>query len=216
MKSILIIGLGRFGSHIARKLNDMGHEVMAVDNNEERINNALDYVTSAQIGDCTNENVVRSLGVNNFDICFVTIGENFQSSLVITSLLKKCGAKYVCTKASQDIQAEFLMKIGADEVVYPEREIAEKLAIRHNAKNIFDYIQLTSEYSLYEIPIIPSWAGQTVAAVNVRKKYRVNIIAIKHDNLLDPLPGGDYVFCEGDHIVVIGTSSDVFRLTSKT
>ena len=108
------------------------------------------------------------------------------------------------------------MKIGADEVVYPEREIAEKLAIRHNAKNIFDYIQLTSEYSLYEIPIIPSWAGQTVAAVNVRKKYRVNIIAIKHDNLLDPLPGGDYVFCEGDHIVVIGTSSDVFRLTSKT
>ena len=150
---------------------ELGNEVMVVDQDENIIQDLPNIYTDSHIGDCTNENVVRSLGVNNFDICFVTIGENFQSSLVITSLLKKCGAKYVCTKASQDIQAEFLMKIGADEVVYPEREIAEKLAIRHNAKNIFDYIQLTSEYSLYEIPIIPSWAGQTVAAVNVRKKY---------------------------------------------
>ena len=216
MKSVLVVGMGRFGRHLAGKMIELGNEVMVVDQDENIIQDLPNIYTDSHIGDCTNENVVRSLGVNNFDICFVTIGENFQSSLVITSLLKKCGAKYVCTKASQDIQAEFLMKIGADEVVYPERQLAKWTAIRHNEKNIFDYIQLTSEYSLYEIPIIPSWAGQTVAAVNVRKKYRVNIIAIKHDNLLDPLPGGDYVFCEGDHIVVIGTSSDVFRLTSKT
>ena len=171
--------------------------------------------TDSYIGDCTNEGVIRSLGVKHFDLCFVTIGEDFQSSLVITSLLKRFDAKCVIAKANQNIQAELLLKIGADEVVYPEREIAEKLAVRYNARNIFDYIQLTSEYSIYEIPVLQSWIGKTIMEVDVRRKYRVNIIAVKKENSLNPLPGADYIFKPDEHIVVIGKATDVFKINAK-
>ena len=155
------------------------------------------------------------MGVKHFDLCFVTIGEDFQSSLVITSLLKRFDAKCVIAKANQNIQAELLLKIGADEVVYPEREIAEKLAVRYNARNIFDYIQLTSEYSIYEIPVLQSWIGKTIMEVDVRRKYRVNIIAVKKENSLNPLPGADYIFKPDEHIVVIGKATDVFKINAK-
>ncbi|MDD6634524.1 MAG: TrkA family potassium uptake protein [Ruminococcus sp.] len=215
MKSILVIGMGRFGRHLAKKMLDLGNDVMIVDKDSEIFEQLAEKFTDSYIGDCTNKGVIRSLGVKHFDLCFVTIGEDFQSSLVITSLLKRFDAKCVIAKANQNIQAELLLKIGADEVVYPEREIAEKLAVRYNARNIFDYIQLTSEYSIYEIPVLQSWIGKTIMEVDVRRKYRVNIIAVKKENSLNPLPGADYIFKPDEHIVVIGKATDVFKINAK-
>ncbi len=215
MKNILIIGMGRFGRHLAHKMSELGNEVMIVDSKSEIIADMAEDFPDAQIGDCTNEGVVRSLGVTNFDICFVTIGEDFQSSLVITSLLKKLGAKSVVAKARYEIQEEILKKIGADEVVFPEREMAEKLAVRYNAGNIFDYIPLSGEYSIYEIPALDAWKGQTILELDLRKKHGINIIAVKYvDGTLKVMPTADYEFRTGDRVVVIGKSDDVFKLTS--
>ena len=215
-KSVLVIGLGRFGRHLANKMRELGNDVMIVDKHEKLVNELAPKFTDSHIGDCTNEAVVRALGVKQMDYCFVSIGEDFQSSLVITSMLKRVGAKYVIAKANQDIQAELLTQIGADEVIYPEKEIAEKLAIRYNSNNIFDYIQLTADYSIYEIPIMGSWEGKTIVEVDVRRKYHVNIVAVKSENEgLNPMPGADYVFQKDDHVVVMGKSSDVFKVAGK-
>ncbi len=216
MKSVLVIGMGRFGQHLASKMQALGNDVMIVDRNESIINSLAPNFTDSQIGDCTDSNVIESLGVSEFDICFVCMGEDFQSSVVITSLLKTHGAKYVISKATHSIQHEVLFKVGADEVVYPEREIAEKVAIRCNSKNIFDYIPLTQEYSIYEIPVRDSWVGKTIVDINVRKHHKVNIVAVIHDGKMKPMPGADYVFCEGDRITVIGKADDVFKISAKT
>ncbi|MEG2004347.1 MAG: TrkA family potassium uptake protein, partial [Clostridia bacterium] len=202
MKSILVIGMGRFGRHLAHKMQELGNDIMVIDKEASIIEQIASDFTDAHVGDCTNQVVLKALGVSNFDICFVTIGEDFQASLVITSLLKTFNAKYIVAKAQQDIQADLLRQIGADEIVYPEREIAEKLAIRHNAKNIFDFIELTSEYAIYEIPILPQWINGTISSLNIRNKYKINIIAVKNENTLKPMPGVDYVFKENDHVVV--------------
>lgn len=138
MKSILLIGLGRFGRHIAMKLDELNHEVMAVDKNESRVNAALPYVTNAQIGDATNEGFMESLGISNFDVCIVAIGDNFQSSLEATSLLSDLGAKLVVSRAARDVHAKFLLRNGANEVIYPEKQIAQWAAIRYSADHILD------------------------------------------------------------------------------
>lgn len=216
MKSILIIGMGILGSCLAQKMQELGNDVMIIDKNEERIQELSTIFNDAIAGDCTNPAVLRSIGINNFDYCFVAIGEDFYSSLEITSILKELGAKCVVSKAKRQRQADFLKKIGADEVFFPEKEIAEKLAVRYNATNIFDYIELTSDCSIFEIPIIPEWVGQSIIDINVRQAYNVNIIAIKNAESIDPMPQGNYVFKPEDHIVVIGKSSDVFRLSSMT
>ncbi len=213
MKSILVIGMGRLGRSFAIKMLQLGNDVMIVDMDEQVIDHLAPIFTDSQIGDCRQEGVLRSLGVNNFDICLVAIGENFQASLEITSLLKELGAPFVISKAKDDRQAKFLMMIGANEVVYPEREIAERLAMRYNAENIFDYIKLTSEYSLYEIPVVKSWVGKSILSLDIRQKYNVNIIGIKHNNSLRPMPSANYIFNQDDHVVVMGKSKDVFKLT---
>ncbi|HIW56810.1 MAG TPA: TrkA family potassium uptake protein [Firmicutes bacterium] len=213
MKSILVIGMGRLGRSFAIKMLQLGNDVMIVDMDEQVIDHLAPIFTDSQIGDCRQEGVLRSLGVNNFDICLVAIGENFQASLEITSLLKELGAPFVISKAKDDRQAKFLMMIGANEVVYPEREIAERLAMRYNAENIFDYIKLTSEYSLYEIPVVKSWIGKSILSLDIRQKYNVNIIGIKHNNSLRPMPSANYIFNQDDHVVVMGKSKDVFKLT---
>lgn len=216
MKSILIIGMGTLGEHLAFKMQELGNDVMIVDKSEERIQELSVRFKNSFVGDCVNEGVLRSLGVNNFDYCFVAVGENSYASLEITSMLKELGAKYVISKAKRVRQAEFLKRIGADEVFFPEREIAEKLAVRYNATNIFDYIELTGEYSIFEIPILPGWAGKNIQEIDVRRMYNINIIAVKRCQILTPVSDGTYVFEQGDHIVVIGKSSDVFRLSAKT
>ncbi len=216
MKSVLVIGMGRFGRHLAHKMSELGNDVMVIDKDKHVVQQYLTSFADAEIGDCTNATVVESLGVENFDICFVAISDDFQSSLVVTSLLKEFGAKQVISKAKRDIQADLLKKIGADEVVYPEREMAEKLAVRCNSKNVFDYIELTKEYSLYEIPILPQWVGQTIGELNIRRKFKINIVAVKQESDLKPLPSADYAFLPGDHMLVLGKAVDVFKLTAKT
>lgn len=205
MKSILVIGLGKFGHHLVNRLIALGNEIMIVDSNEDNIRDMFPKVTSARVGDCTNPDVLKSLGVRNFDLVIVCIGENFQNSLEVTSLVKEMGAKYVISMASRDIQAKFLLKNGADEVVYPDRDVANNLAAKWSENNVFDYIELTDEYSIYEIPIIDKWAGKTIREVNVRAEYDVNIIAIVDENgLVNVMPSVDYCFKKGDHIKVLG------------
>lgn len=153
MKNILLIGLGRFGRHIALQLNKLGHEVMAVDINEERVNESLPIVTNAQIGDSTNTEFLRSLGIGNFDVCIVTIGGNFQNSLETTSLLKELGAKLVVSRAERDVQEKFLLRNGADEVIYPEKQVANWAAIRYTADHIRDYIEVDEGHAIFEVEV---------------------------------------------------------------
>lgn len=213
MKSILIIGLGRFGTYMAKKFTELGNHVMVLDTDEEKINDILPYVTSAQIGDGTKVSVLESIGVDNFDICVVSVGENFQSSLEATSLLKEAGAKYVLSRASTEIQAKFLLRNGADEVVFAEKQMAERLAVRYSANNIFDYIQLTPEYAIYEIPTPKSWEGRTIRDKNVRVKYNLNILGVKRGGNLTPLPDADYVFDTRDRLIVMCKKESIDKLT---
>lgn len=204
MKSILVIGMGKFGKHLAYKMQELGNNVMIVDKNEKIINQMSADFVNALIGDCTNESVLRQIGVNNFDICFVTIADNFQSSLEITCLLDELGAKNVVSKASSDIQAKFLLKNGATSVVYPDKDMAHKVAIRYNANNVFDYIELTEEYGVFEIAVLEDWIGHSILELNIRKNYHVSIIAVKSSQTsLNVLPDSSYVFEKGDHIILV-------------
>lgn len=215
MKSILIIGMGKFGHHLCENLLRLGNEVMIVDERGEGWEDLLPLVTSAKIADCTNMDVLKSLGVRNFDICFVCIGTNFQSSLEITSLLKEMGAKYVVSKTNRDIHAKFLLRNGADEVIYPDRDIAEKVAVRYSANHVFDYVELTPEYSIYEIPTFPEWVGKTITDVNFRAKYHVSILGTKVDGETSLLPMASHVFDAKEHLMVIGTNENVEKLLKK-
>ena len=181
MKTILLIGLGRFGRHIAMKLNELNHQVMAVDKNEERVNAVLPFVTNAQIGDSTSEDFLADLGVRNFDVCIVAIGDNFQSSLETASLLKELGAKKVVARAARDVQAKFLLRNGADEVVYPEKQMAFWTAIRYSSDHIFDYIALGDDHAIFEVEVPDNWVGKTIGQLDVRKRFHVNIMAIKQN-----------------------------------
>lgn len=212
MKSILVIGLGRFGRHIATKFMELGNEVMVVDEKEELVNDIADFVTSAQIGDCTNENVLKSLGVNNFDLCVVSMGNHFQQNLEITSLLKDLGAKYVISKVNRDIHGKFLLRNGADLIAYPEREAAERLAVRFSADNLFDYVELTPEYGIFEIPPREDWTGHSISQLAVRTRYHISILAVKVGDAIHPLPSPDYTFTGREHVIVLGRKEDVFRM----
>ena len=184
-KTILLIGLGRFGLHIAKKLHELGHEVMAVDINEERINQAVPYVTDAQIGNGTNEEFLKSLGIKNFDLCIVTISEDFQSSLETTSLLKELGAKKVVSRAERDGQAKFLLRNGADEIVYPEKQLASWMAIKYTADHILDYIEIDNDHAIFEVSVPTHWIGKTIGEIDIRKKYGINILGIKDGKKLN-------------------------------
>ncbi len=211
MKSILLIGLGRFGRHIAKKLNDLDHEVMAVDCNEERINEVLSYVTNAQIGDSTNEDFLRSLGIRNYDACIVAIGDDFQSSLETASLLKELGAKKVIARASTDVQEKFLLRNGADEVVYPEKQLAAWTAIRCTSDHILDYIELDSEYAMFELAIPKVWSGKSILELDIRKKYGINVLGIREDGELHMNITPDLIMKEGASILVLGHEKAIHK-----
>ena len=201
MKSVLLIGAGRFGKHIAIKLNELGHEVMVVDHDEERVESIMPYVTSGQIGDSTNPDFIDSLGVNNFDVCIVGIGNDFQSSLETTALLKEMGAPLVISRASRDVHAKFLLRNGADEVIYPEKQIATWAAIRYSADHILDYIELDEEHSIIEVEPLKSWIGKTVGEIDIRKKHNINIMALKKDGVLSPILKKSDILLPGLHNV---------------
>ena len=204
MKSVLVIGLGRFGKHIAMKLNYMNHQVMAVDNNEERINAVLPFVTNAQIGDSTNEEFLSSLGIRNFDACIVTIGDNFQNSLETASLLKELGAKKVIARASTGVQEKFLLRNGADEVVYPEKQLASWTAVRCTSDHILDYIELTSSFSIMEVSAPAEWIGKSVLQLDVRKKHGLNILGVRINGMMNLNITPDTVFAPGASVLVLG------------
>lgn len=211
MKSILVIGLGRFGRHMAKKFSEQNNDVMAIDINEERINNVLSVVTNALIGDATNEQFMETIGVRDFDLCVVAIGDNFQSSLETTALLKDLGAKFVLARASRDVHAKFLLRNGADDVIYPEKETAERLAVKYGSDNIFNYIELNDEYSIYEIAVPSSWLNKSILKVNVRSKYGISILATKQGNNIFPLPKPEHVFTDSESLMILGKNEDVSR-----
>ncbi len=211
MKSVLLIGLGRFGKHVARKLTELHHEVLAIDKDEERVDAVLPFVTSAQIGDATNEQFIASLGVRNFDLCIVAIGDNFQSSLETTALLKDYGAPLIVARANRDVHAKFLLRNGADHIVYPERQVASWAAVRFSADNIFDYIQLTNDYSIYETPLPSDWVGKTIIDLRVRQVHKINILAVKYQGRLEPLPGPEHMFREEETLLVMGSNKDLAK-----
>ena len=204
MKSILLIGLGRFGRHIAIKLDELNHQVMAVDNNESRVEAVLPYVRNAQIGDATNEDFIRSLGVRNFDVCIVAIGDNFQSSLEATSLLKELGAKMVVSRAARDVHAKFLLRNGADKVIYPEKQVAKWASIRYTDDHILDYMEVDASHAIFEVEVPKEWIGKTVGELDIRRKYDINILAIKNNGELSMAISPDTFFTGNITLLVIG------------
>lgn len=211
MKNVLLIGLGRFGRHIARKLDALNHEVLAVDIKENRVEAALPYVTSAQIGDATNEAFLHSLGVSNFDVCIVAIGDNFQSSLETTSLLKELGAKMVVSRAARDVHAKFLLRNGADHVVYPERQLASWTAIRYTSDHILDYIELDNDYGIFELSVPSAWVGKTVGQIDIRKKYNINIMGTKRDGVMDMSVSPETLLSSDCSMLVLGRIKSIHK-----
>ena len=179
MKNILLVGAGRFGRHIAMQLSQLEHQIMTVDANEERINDVLPFTTNALIGDSTNAEFLRSLGIGNFDVCIVTISSNFQNSLETTSLLKELGAKCVVSRAERDVQAKFLLRNGADHVIYPEKQMAKWAAIRYTSNHIFDYIEIDQQHAIFEVEVPEGWIGKSVGELDIRRKFGINILGIR-------------------------------------
>ena len=204
MKSMLVIGLGRFGQHLASNLLDLGNDVMIIDNDEKKLESLVPYATSSKIGDCTNPEVLKSLGIGNFDTIFICIGTNFQSSLEITSLVKEMGGKHVVSKATRDIQAKFLLRNGADEVIYPEKDIAERCAARYSLDHVFDYIELSDDYGIYEINPLKEWENKTIRESNIAARYHVSILGIgSMDAKSRVMPTADDVIVPGQHLIVL-------------
>lgn len=212
MKSILLVGLGRFGRHIAEKLNALNHQVMAVDRREGRVDAILPFVTNAQIGDSTNQDFLTSLGIRNFDFCIVAIGDDFQSSLETTSLLKELGAKLVVSRAASDVHAKFLLRNGADEIIYPEKQLANWVAIRYSADHIFDYIELDNDHAIFEVQVPKEWVGRTVGELDVRKKYNINIMGLKESGRMNLLITPDTGITDSQTMLVLGSMKQIQKV----
>ena len=210
MKSVLIIGAGNFGFMLARQMNEQGYEIMIVDVREALINAVMPYVTDAQIGDCTDPLFLRSLGVDNYDLCVVTICESFQTSLQTTSLLKELGAKQVISRAKNEVQEKFLLRNGADEVVYPEKQIALRLATKYASPQILDFLQFDGGYSIYEMAVPEEWFGKTLVGLDLRRKYNINLISLRRDSQVS-IPRPDHVFQAGDVVYAVGEMKQIYR-----
>lgn len=212
MKSVLVIGLGRFGKHMARKMQEDGHSVMAVEMSEERADAAVNMLQNIEIMDCREEEVIRSLGVENFDLCVVAIGDDFQTTLEIVVLLKDLGAKYIVARATRDVHRKLLLRNGADFVVYAEKDMAERLAVKFGMDDIFDYIQLSDDVGVYEIRTPAAWIGKSVKDLDVRVRYNVNILGSKKDDVLEPMITPDYIFNDEDSLYVMGDKKHIRKL----
>jgi trk system potassium uptake protein TrkA len=215
MKSVLLIGLGKFGQTLGEKLLNMGDEVMIVDKNETIVNTLSPMYAGALIADCMNASNLKTLDIPSFDVCVVAIGDDFQSSLEITSLLKELGAKYVVSKATTEIQRKFLLRNGADEVIYPDRDIAEKLAVKINSSKVYDYIELDPEHSIFEIAVPNEWYKRKIIDINPRRKYGINILMIKKEKKIIALPDANYIFEPNEHMLVFGNTDQILAFTNK-
>ena len=209
MKNVLLIGLGRFGRHMAQKLHDLNNQVLVIDRNERRVQDAMGYVTNAEIGDASDPALIGSLGVSDFDLCVVTMGHDLQASLEITALLKKHGAPFVLVRASRDAHVQFLLACGADEVIYPEKQVGDWAAVRYGSDHIFDYIRLSTDHAIYETGIPDAWIGHSVVDLAVRQRYHINILAIRKNGRVEPLPGAGHLFSRDERIILLGSGKDV-------
>lgn len=212
--TFLVIGLGRFGTNLALRLMDSGSEVMVIDTDEESVNRLAPHVTQAKIGDCMDEEVLRSLDPASFDFCFVCISENFQSSMETTSLLKELGAPMVVAKADRDLHAKLLLKIGADEVVFPERDMAQRTAMRFSVNGALEYVELAPGYAIMELDVPDHWAGHTILDLDIRKKWNVNVIGRKEEGAIRPIDAS-FVFAADTHILVAGRPDDITRMVNE-
>ncbi len=215
MKSILVIGLGRFGKHIAMKFAELGNEVLAVDISEDKANETLNHISNVQIGDCTKREVLNALGVGNFDVCVVAMGSNLSISLEITYLLKELGAPYILSRISREMHGKFLLSMGADEIIYPEKQMANRIAIKHSFKKAYDYIEITPDYSISEIPVPERWIGDTIEHVAMRTKYHINILATKQGETMTASVKPSHVFEKNEHLVVFGKKDDIIKFSHR-
>ncbi len=214
MKSVLVIGAGQFGTHIAKRMEELRCEVMAVDISEDSINDIMPYVTNAKIGDGTNEEFLRTLGIDDYDVCFVTLGRHFQSSLETTSLLSELGAKKVISRATNDVQMKFLLRNGADEVVYPEKQTALRIATKYASDSILDFFHLEKEYYIYELKVPKSWHGKNLMQIDARRRFNINILTIKRSGEV-LIPSADTVILPDDIAFVLGESGAVEKALNK-
>ena len=211
-RSMLVIGVGRFGKNLALKHMELGNEVMVVDKDEEAVNKLAPQVTAAKIADCMDMDMLKGLGVRNFDVCFVCITDNFQSSMEITSLLKELGAPCVVAKSNRDIHSDLLKKIGADDVVYPERDMARRTAVKYSAHGAFDYIELSPEYAIIEIAPPSDWVGQRINELGIRVRHNINVIGVRDGTSVKPLTSADHRFRKDEHIIIAGSQHDIRRI----
>jgi len=215
LKQFVVLGLGRFGSSLARTLYGLGHDVLAVDKKEEAVQEISETVTHAVQADATDENTLRSLGLRNFDVAIVAIGSNIQSSILISLIVKELGVKHVVAKAQSELHAKLLYKIGADRVVFPERDMGLRLAHNLVSSNVLDFIELSSDYSIVEVVALNEWQGKTLKDLNFRRKYGLNVIAIKHNGEMNVSPRAEDIIEENDVLVVIGENEGITRLENK-
>lgn len=209
MRTFLLLGLGSFGNHIARELYDMHHQILGVDLEEEKVQRALPCLTDAQIGDTTDRAFLKSLGIQNFDVCIVTIGENFESSIITVVLLKELGARRIIARASHGIQERLLLHNGADEVIYPARQLAAWTAIRCSSDKILDYTELDDDYSIYELTVPEQWEGKNLLSLALRSKYGINILGIRREGKLSMSITPDTVFHSGTSVLLLGPQESV-------
>lgn len=213
-KSVLLIGLGRFGRYTAKKLHDLDIEVMAVDKDEERVNKVLDFTTNAVIGDGSDEEFIKSLGVRNYDVCIVAIGDDFLNSLETTANLKDNGAKKVVARATKYSQEKFLLRNGADHVVFPERQLGTWTAVRFGCSNVENFIELGHGYAIYEISVPAGWAEKKIGDLDVRRKYHLNILGIRDEEMHMDITS-DTVLHLGESMLVLGRSADIEKMMSR-
>jgi len=209
MKNVLLIGLGRFGRHAAMKLHELGHQVMAVDKNEQNVSAVLPYVTEALIGDSTKPEFLSLLEIESYDLCIVAIGDDFQGSLETTALLKDMGAKYVVSRAARGVHEKLLRNNGADQVIYPEKQLAEWTAVRFSSDNILDYPAIDGEFAVYEISIPQKWIGKSLLELNIRRRFQINVIAVKEEKQLCLDVNPDAPLTENQSLLVIGRAGDI-------
>ena len=203
MKSFLVVGLGRFGRHLTKRLAELGNEVMILDQDEEQVARLASVATAACVGDCQDEQVLASLGIRNFDVCFVCVRDDFQCSLEATATLKELGARCVVARADHERQIKFLKKIGADFVIHTEMDMAARAAMRFSARNAFDYFELTPKYAVFEMEM------------DVRRRYNVNILGVKNGDEIEPLLSPDYRFEPDAHLIVAGDKEAGIRLMNE-
>lgn len=212
MKSFLVIGAGKFGRFVCKYLFDLGCDVLLVDESEEKLSGSLAFTSGAKIGDCTRMDVLNSFGVDEFDAAVVCIPEDFQNSLQITDLLKDLNCPRVIAVASTEVQAKFLLKNGADKIVFPEKDMARRLAVTISSDSIFDYINLSNEFAIFEIKAPAKWNGKSIQTIDVRKRFNVNIVAVKAPDGKVSVPDISYVFNSHDHIMVLGSTEAINKL----